>query len=93
MEQNFSLMRKRSSLKRKSTLKGVENFECQLNLNNDNIIKRKITWNIDENELNNDGDSVLNKSSDRSYSSAKTHYSDVVSLLIILILSRHFYIY
>ncbi len=75
-DQTHSLLRKRSSLKRKSTLKDP-NFEAHFNFN-DLGLKRKITWNIDEAEQNTDGESALNKSSDRSYSSAKTHYSDIV---------------
>jgi len=84
MEQiNHQLLRKRSSLKRKSTLKSGNTFECELNLNQDNLIKRKITWNIEEGEQNTDSESALNKSSDRSYSSAKTHYSEVVRNILI----------
>lgn len=75
--QAHALLRKRSSLKRRSTLKD-SNLEAHFNLNVDHGFKRKITWNIDEAEQNTDGESALNKSSDRSYSSAKTHYSDIV---------------
>ena len=78
MEHNHALLRKRTSLKRKSTLKDAKELECHLNLNLDNLNKRKITWNVEEGDSNTDGDSALNKSSDRSYSDAKTHYSDVV---------------
>lgn len=76
--QQNALLRKRSSLKRKSTLKDA-NLEAHFQFNNDQSFKRKITWNIEEGETNTDGESALNKSnSDRSYSSAKTHYSDIV---------------
>lgn len=72
------LLRKRSSLKRKSTLKDA-NMDSNFNFNQDQSFKRKITWNIDE-EQNTDLESALNKSSDRSYDSAKTHYSDVAAV-------------
>ncbi len=71
-----SLQRK-TSLKRKSTLKEPV-LDSALNLNEDQTFKRRITWNIEEGELNKDGDSALNRSSERSYSNAKTHYSDIV---------------
>ena len=79
-ENNLSFTRRRSSLKRKSTFKDKD-IQNAVKLHKESYFKRQITWNIDEN--NTDGESQTNKSSDRSYSDAKTHYSDAVKLFVL----------